>query len=372
MALLRLKGPQLLEFRDLLQPAFPRQRFEELLVVLDRSVDEFAGTNDTYPATILKTLQYANAQLWWRDLMREACNAVADPELRRFANEVGFAADVVAAERESVTPLKKARELELKIRASGSTFDIVTWRQRLAEIEDCVCRIEYPELEPHGTGFLVGPDLVLTNYHVIESLHRGTVEANQAVCRFDYKVLHDGISVGPGKPYGLANDWLVDHSLYSTHDFEVQPTGEVAGDELDYALLRISTRVGGDRVAGEVQAFAGRNWIQVPQAAPDFKQAPALYVVQHPDGKPMQIALDSNAVIAATATRVRYTTTTEPGSSGSPCFNARWDWVAVHHSGDPKYWTEGKKPDYNQGIPVTAIISLLKQRGKAHLLGVVG
>jgi hypothetical protein len=41
----------------------------------------------------------------------------------------------------------------------------------------------------------------------------------------------------------------------------------------------------------------------------------------------------------------------------------------LHHSGDPKYWKEGKKPDYNQGIPAAAILSLLAKRGKALMLG---
>ena len=83
----------------------------------------------------------------------------------------------------------------------------------------------------------------------------------------------------------------------------------------------------------------------------------------------MQVALDSNAVVDVRPTRVRYTTTTEPGSSGSPCFSADWNWVALHHSGDPKYWKQAKKPEYNQGVPVAAIVSLLAKRGKAAMLG---
>jgi V8-like Glu-specific endopeptidase len=67
-------------------------------------------------------------------------------------------------------------------------------------------------------------------------------------------------------------------------------------------------------------------------------------------------------------TRVRYTTTTEPGSSGSPCFGPDWQWVAIHHSGDPKYWAGGK-PAFNEGIPASAIRRLLTERGKAGLLG---
>jgi hypothetical protein len=61
----------------------------------------------------------------------------------------------------------------------------------------------------------------MTNYHVVRKVHRQLVAANQVVCRFDYKVLADGVSVI--KPYGLASDWLVDHSSYSELDFDVAP-----------------------------------------------------------------------------------------------------------------------------------------------------
>jgi hypothetical protein len=373
MAFLRLKGPQLLKLRDLLKPVFAdRASFDVLLLSLDRRADDYIGQNDTFPTAILKTLQNANAQLWWRDLLREAVNTVADPQLIEFLNESGFSPEIVASDQDSVMPLK-GRQLELKITESGSTFDILVWRQRLAEIEGRVCRIEIPALTACGTGFLVGPDLVLTNYHVVEAIHNKTITPGQLTCRFDYKMLADGVSIGPGKTYGLANGspdaWLVDHSPYSALDFEIRPVADVPNDELDYALLRLAGRPGEDLVAGEAQSPAPRKWIEPPAAPHNFARAPALNIVQHPDGRPMQIAMDSNAVTEATSTRVRYKTTTQPGSSGSPCFSANWAWIALHHSGDPKYQKLGKKPEYNQGIPATAIMSLLERRGKARLNG---
>jgi hypothetical protein len=157
MAFLRLKGPQLLTLRNLLKPAFSKAKFEELLLQLDRSLDDFAGSNEPLPTAILNTLKHANAELWWRDLLREACNAVPDPQLLEFSKDVGFAPDVVAADPAGVAPLR-GRQLELKIRDSGSTFEILTWRQRLADIEGRVCRVEFPPLQARGTGFLVAPD----------------------------------------------------------------------------------------------------------------------------------------------------------------------------------------------------------------------
>jgi Effector-associated domain 1 len=89
VAFLRLEGPQLLGLRDWLRAAFTEEAFTELLLALDRKVEDFAGRNDTFPTVILKTVQCANAQLWWRDLLREACNAVPDPQLLQFSTEFG-------------------------------------------------------------------------------------------------------------------------------------------------------------------------------------------------------------------------------------------------------------------------------------------
>jgi hypothetical protein len=114
--------------------------------------------------------------------------------------------------------------------------------------------------------------------------------------------------------------------------------------------------------------------VEVPLEAHDFTARPALFILQHPDGRPLELAIDTNAVTAlvpaqGSATRVRYRTNTEPGSSGSPCFSADWTLIALHHSGDPKYEKFGAKPEYNEGIPIAAIRTLLTNRGLASQLG---
>ena len=63
-------------------------------------------------------------------------------------------------------------------------------------------------------------------------------------------------------------------------------------------------------------------------------------------------------------TRVRYTTNTEGGSSGSPCFTINRELAALHHLGDPDF-----TPRYNQGITMSAILALLEQRGHRDKLG---
>ena len=72
--------------------------------------------------------------------------------------------------------------------------------------------------------------------------------------------------------------------------------------------------------------------------------------------------------LIANGTRVTYTVNTEGGSSGAPCFNTDWELVALHHSGDPNFDPD-HKPEYNEGIPIAAIVALLTERGKQNQLG---
>jgi V8-like Glu-specific endopeptidase len=67
------------------------------------------------------------------------------------------------------------------------------------------------------------------------------------------------------------------------------------------------------------------------------------------------------------ATRIRYKTNTEHGSSGAPCFDINWRLAALHHLGDPGYATL-HRTDYNEGIPLEAILGLLEQRQQRPLL----
>ena len=363
----RLDGRESRTLANLLSNAFLPQRFTQFLFYrLDKHTHNYASQNDDYPTVLFKVVQAANAGLWWRDLLREARNAVpADPGLVAFAEQLGHAPTVVTPSDAGMVPLHDTRQLQLKIRAAQSTFNIVTWRKRVGEIEGQVCRIEYPEMVDRGTGFLVGPDVVLTNYHVVEAIDKGNVEPAKVTLRFDYKVLADGVEVSKGTTYRLAQDWKIDMSPYSQQDFEVSPSADPNPDELDYALLRVEGTPGEDPVGGETDdpETALRGWVAVPAEAHNFAAQRALYIVQHPDGDPMQIALDTEAVLGLNGnkTRVRYTTTTEPGSSGSPCFGPDWQWVALHQSGDPKYW-RGERPEFNQGIPLQAIREHLSSR----------
>lgn len=313
----------------------------------------------------------AEAEGWTLELLLDARQSnPGNPELLALAQQLGL------------SPGPSSRpELERIINAANSSLDIVRWRTQLGELEGRVCRIEIPTTKgkAFGTGFLVGPDVVMTNHHVVEPLlgdrppGAPTAAAEDVVVRFDYKRLADGLTVQPGTEYALVTEgWLLDSSPPSPSDLVPEPKPETpAPDELDHALLRLAAAAGHDPVGGRGEPGAQkRGWVEMPKAVHQFVAGSALFIVQHPKGAPLQLALDTDSVIGTNAntTRVRYRTNTEPGSSGSPCFDQDWQLVALHHLGDPEY-DPTHKPAYNQGIPILAIQQLLAERGLAHLLG---
>jgi V8-like Glu-specific endopeptidase len=370
----RLQPVDALELRQRLRAAIaspPRMR--DLLLGLNLQFDDYVGIGDEYPEAVQKIVNRANEELWWQRLLAEARRArPTDPMLAAFAEDFDLAPIPVETLAYGSGRIA-ARDLEARVRAANPLLDVLVWRIELGKVEGRVCRVECPAGTAQGTGFLVGPDIVITNFHVMQRVISGEWKAEQVALRLDYKVLADGAQVSAGKTFKLAKDWLVDYSKYSEFDLKASAVGEPAEDELDYVLLRLDGKPGLEPLLANDPNSIERGWIDVPAEAlvPDFTKQKAVYIVQHPDGKPMQIALDTDAIegIFGNGTRLRYKTNTAPGSSGSPCFGPQWQWIALHHSGDPKYPGPDDPARYNQGILVTAIVRLLEKRGKRSALG---
>ena len=285
---------------------------------------------------------------------------------------------LVAERFHLATNTAPAAQLEKIVKRSSVPFPVLVWRERLARREVCVCRIEIRTNNgmSYGSGFLVGPDLVLTNHHVMApaiAARGGAYDAGglsarpeQVVVRFDYKALDDRSAVNPGVEIALAEDWLVDSSPPSAADLQPLPKRDVPTiDELDHALIRLREPVGAQPIPLGRDTDPGakmRGWIELPEAEWPFADQTALFILQHPQGAPMALALDLEARMAVNKnhTRVTYQTGTQPGSSGSPCFNQFWNLVALHHAGDPLY-PDLQPGAFNEGIPISQIVQRLKR-----------
>jgi hypothetical protein len=248
-------------------------------------------------------------------------------------------------------------ELE-KIVSERSQFQNPTqFRDRMGSIETWVCRIEIPG--GGGSGLLVYGDLVLTNQHVMAPVYDKKVSRDDVIFRFDYKALPDGTELIGETRCGLADAWDVDQSPPSLQD-RIIDGAEPQPDELDYALVRLREPAGRERINSSDPEAPPRRWYQLVTPPAIVKGEPFM-VMQYPGDLRLQLAMGSVLEHTPGGTRVRHDARTLNGSSGSPCFDANLKLVAMHHAGEPD--REGRRPKYNQAIPVGRILDLMQKNG---------
>ena len=354
MADLELTGPQFRPLSAALRATLNLSQFDQMLKErLDINRQDIA-LGDDYTEIVFKVIGDANAKGWVYQLVDAARQE--RPKVTAFVEY----AQLIGIAPKGVPDQAQLAQLESTIRAKNLLFDIVRFRSRLGEIEGQVCRVDL-DGEGEGTGFLVGPRAVLTNYHVVESVIKKERTLADLTCRFDFKVREDGTSVNKGVIVSVTE--VAAHSLYDPADLHKGAQQPNAAN-LDYALLLLNGAPGEEPIGGKATGEP-RGWMSLPQTPYAFTPQSPLFIVQHPNARPMKLALDTEAVIGLNAneTRVEYRTNTEPGSSGSPCFDQNWNLVALHHSGDPN-WV----PTWNEGIPLPLVRSQIVMKGFERFL----
>jgi Effector-associated domain 1/Trypsin-like peptidase domain len=353
-----LSGKQTGRLSEVLREAFVSvDALEEFLdVMLEKRLENIVSLRLNYQTVAFKLIKAADAEGWVPRLIAAACDArPGNAVLRELAAEVGLS----GVPRGIDEALAGAR-LERTILEAIPFMDASTWHARLGELLTQVCRVEVPAgvRSAAGTGFLVDPDLVLTNYHVIEVLHQNMGNPRDTVLRFDYQRLPDGTTVNRGTEFRLASEWLVAWRPPSKVDDMIDPGDRLpAPDELDFALLRVNGAPGAQpigRAEGLSQA-PDRGWIPLDQAGQDgFDAGYPLFILQYPEDAPIKFMPGQSDGLNANGTRLRHQVNTKRGSSGSPCLNARLELVALHHAGDPNY-DPSRRPAWNAAVPIAAI-----------------
>lgn len=247
------------------------------------------------------------------------------------------------------------RPLEALINEQARFIDPSAFRHRLPELEGQVCWIE--SSGGGGTGFLVGPDLVLTNQHVVAGLGR----PQDVRCLFDYRRPLDGSTLGKKQAtrISLASGWLVASWPPSRHD--VWPDlGEPAAAEIDCAIIRLAEEIGHLPIGGASADpdAEPRKWIDVTAVPAPVTVGNQVFLLQHPEGEPVQLSIGTVAGLNPSGTRLRYDANSKPGSSGSPCFDADLRLVGLHHARDPVY-----PPGWNQAIPLEVMQRVWREAG---------
>jgi V8-like Glu-specific endopeptidase len=161
----------------------------------------------------------------------------------------------------------------------------------------------------YGTGFMVSPELMITNHHVLPTV----AVARMSMAEFDFE--YD------------------DHfRLRQYQIFEFNPDRFFyAEEELDFALVAVQPA----SLSGVSLAEYG--FIRLIEESGKALVLEKVSLIQHPSGMQKQLSIRANAVENPEAgPYIHYEADTLPGSSGSPVFNDDWQVVALHHSGVPK------------------------------------
>ena len=266
----------------------------------------------------------AQPYLTWRSVfevaagqgrVNELLNTVAErnPALRVRLDELRAAQPVMATELPVPAAQRDPGSAEWKnfsqdgqaeaiIVAGQPTFVDVAFLAMGVQRARSVCRLvtRFPSGRGSGTGFRVGRDRVLTNFHVLVDEGSGGVAATSVEAWFNYE---DDVD---GKPMTITQ-------------IPCDPASVIGDQNDDWAL--ITTR---QPIPDEFPALA-LGAARIP--AVDER----VYIIQHPGGGPKQVAFQHNLVRAVLPDVIQYWTDTDLGSSGSPVFDENWAVVALHH-----------------------------------------
>ena len=182
----------------------------------------------------------------------------------------------------------------------------------------------------YGTGFLIAPDLLMTNHHVLQ-----TAEAAQH------------------STYTLHYELALDDTLQATLVIAAKNGGLFyTNPMLDYTVVQL------EQAIANLQPLR----LQPQQVRVDER----VTIIQHPGGHLKKISMQNNFVVYADSEVVQYTTSTLPGSSGAPVFNDEFQVVAIHRAGG-MLSTPHSEQRYlrNEGTSMIAVLKDLRSNQPA-------
>jgi endonuclease G len=218
----------------------------------------------------------------------------------------------------NITELINDRLLRERVINGDDTLD-VNYLEKGVKAGRSVCRINIYSSsgeEGFGTGFLIAPQILITNHHVIPDEDY----AQHSYAEFNYE---KGINDLPlsSKVFGFNPSML----FYTNED-------------LDYSIVWVN-----ETSSDGFAALSEFGYLHLNPSLGKTKEGNFVSIIQHPDGKMKKVALRQNEITNLSLPKfIRYVTDTKSGSSGAPVLNDKWEVVAVHHAGVPRYNVDGK------------------------------
>jgi len=168
-----------------------------------------------------------------------------------------------------------------------------------------------------GTGFLITPNLFITNHHVIKSPQ----EAMRSFVEFGFESDIKGIPK-QAKRFTLRPELGFITSNETEFDFSIIAISETSEDR-----------------AARISEFG---YLRLNPQLHKVEENEFVTIIQHPEGQEKLIAIRENKVIKigdrnqkAENRFIWYSSDTAPGSSGAPVLNDSWQVVCIHHKTIP-------------------------------------
>lgn len=191
------------------------------------------------------------------------------------------------------------------------------WLERLASMRRRVCRIADDKNQIY-TGFLVGPDQVLTVGRIGDvglKLSEGLTTA-----KFDFEMIEGRIQEGPLLQVRQTEVFLDGAAAPSTSEELLLESAPVW-----FALLQLAEMEG----ARLDRNGTPRGWFDLNAAVTSFSPEDPLFLFHHPLGNYMQMS-QASLLRIETSSRLRFEGETQPGSSGAPLFDQNFRLVGLH------------------------------------------
>jgi V8-like Glu-specific endopeptidase len=214
----------------------------------------------------------------------------------------------------------------------GRVPALIRTLEQLVKLAPAVCRLNVSVQNTlmEGSGFRIGPGLILTNHHVLHlPPDLGGARATSVTAEFLYE--DDGaggVRTAVPVPCDVA-------TIQASKEDDWGVISVAAGARLDDAWPTISLTDAAEPVVG----------------------APG-YIVQHPLGSRKRLGYVRNQISAFDDRTVHYLTDTQEGSSGSPVFDGEGRLIALHHAGGRPQEVVGTPPvKKNEGIRIPRVVA---------------